>query len=81
MTDIQEPLRDAYNIHVKHTRDEAMKAVQDITFRTRLTPEQVVARHCYALTYEKRYVEAWEEEQRRGFLEEEGGDVEYMRPR
>jgi RNA-dependent RNA polymerase len=59
-----------------------MKAVQDFTFKTRLTPEQIVARHCYALTYEQKYVEAWEAEQKRGFMEEEeGGEMEYMRPR
>lgn len=58
-----------------------MNAVQGTTFRTRHSAAQVVARHCYALTYEREYVEAWEENQRQGFLEEEGEDVEYMRLR
>lgn len=58
-----------------------MKAVQDIKFHTRLTPAQIVARHCYAMTYEQKFVEEWEEDQKKGFIEVEGEDVEYMRLR
>jgi RNA-dependent RNA polymerase len=43
-----------------------MAAVQDLKFKTSLTADQVVARHCYALTFEREFVEEWEEELKRG---------------
>lgn len=58
-----------------------MKAVQDLKFRTKHTPIMVVARHAYAMTYERRYVEAWEQEMKQGFLEAEGEEAEYLRPK
>ncbi|WVQ95053.1 hypothetical protein IAU59_002145 [Kwoniella sp. CBS 9459] len=57
---LNEPLRDAYTIHISEARGFAMEAVANIEFKTRLTPAQLVARHAYALTYEKEYVEEWE---------------------
>lgn len=43
-----------------------MEAAKEHRFNTRLTPEQVVARHCYALTYQREYVEEWEKEWAKG---------------
>ncbi|WVR09517.1 hypothetical protein IAU60_006585 [Kwoniella sp. DSM 27419] len=56
---LNEPLRDSYTKNVADTRAMAMEVVANIEFKTRLTPLQVVARHCYALTFEKDYVEDW----------------------
>ncbi|WVW85521.1 hypothetical protein I302_107559 [Kwoniella bestiolae CBS 10118] len=57
---LNEPLRDSYQILITDTRQMAMEAIANIEFRTKLTPAQMVARHCYALTYEKEYVQDWE---------------------
>ena len=63
-----------------------MDAVKEITFKTKLSPAQVVARHCYAQTYEKKYVEEWEEQLRngmwggRGEADGEANDAEQLRP-
>lgn len=45
-----------------------MRAVEDlgVTFTTSLKKEQIVARHCYALTYERQYVEEWEKQIKAG---------------
>ncbi|WWC93489.1 hypothetical protein V866_000324 [Kwoniella sp. B9012] len=59
---LNEPLRDTYNILITETRQMAMERIADIEFRTKLTPAQMVARHCYALTYEKEHVQDWERE-------------------
>ncbi|KIR33455.1 hypothetical protein I352_04224 [Cryptococcus deuterogattii MMRL2647] len=48
---LNEPLREAYNILVNDVRETAQKIVNDFEFKTTLTLMQVVARHCYALTY------------------------------
>lgn len=50
-----------------------MEATKAHHFKTSLTPEQVVARHCYALTFERKYVEAWEKQWEHGVL---GGAVD-----
>ncbi|GFZ50894.1 hypothetical protein JCM24511_08652 [Saitozyma sp. JCM 24511] len=71
---LNEPLRDSYNSHVAAARAAAFEAIQHISFKSRLTPAQVVARHCYALTYEKEHVERWEEQQRHGEWGGGGGD-------
>ncbi|OCF75911.1 RNA-dependent RNA polymerase 1 [Kwoniella mangroviensis CBS 8886] len=63
---LNEPLRDTYNTLITETRQMAMERIADIEFRTKLTPAQMVARHCYALTYEKQYVQDWEEQLSRG---------------
>ncbi|WVF67576.1 hypothetical protein IAT40_002334 [Kwoniella sp. CBS 6097] len=63
---LNEPLRDAYNIHVAEARAFAMEVVANIEFKTRLTPAQLVARHAYSLTYEKDYVEEWERQRSAG---------------
>ncbi|WRT68501.1 uncharacterized protein IL334_005477 [Kwoniella shivajii] len=57
---LNEPLRDSYQIIITETRQMAMEAIRNIEFRTRLTPAQMVARHCYALTFEQEHVEDWE---------------------
>ncbi|ORY35716.1 RNA dependent RNA polymerase-domain-containing protein [Naematelia encephala] len=80
---LNEPLRDAYNAHVGDAREAAKEAIEGISFTTNLTGMQVVARHAYALTYERVHVEAW---QARFMLEaEEHGaadeDKEVLRPR
>nr|XP_019011562.1 RNA-dependent RNA polymerase 1 [Kwoniella pini CBS 10737]OCF50343.1 RNA-dependent RNA polymerase 1 [Kwoniella pini CBS 10737] len=59
---LNEPLRDSYQMLIRDTRAMAMEQVQNIEFRTRLSPELMVARHAYALTYEKEYVQDWEKE-------------------
>ena len=72
-------------MHVAGARDAAKTAIESITFRSRLTEMQVVARHAYALTFEKEYVEEWEEELKKGMWgglerQEEGEELpEYMR--
>ncbi|OCF31540.1 RNA-dependent RNA polymerase 1 [Kwoniella heveanensis BCC8398] len=71
---LNEPLRDAYNIHVSEARAFAMEAVANIEFKTRLTPAQLVARHAYALTYEKEYVEEWERQRSAGVWDGYGPD-------
>lgn len=48
---------------MRGARDAALEAVIGMTFRTSVPKEQVVARHCYALTFEKEHVEAWERSQ------------------
>lgn len=48
---LNEPLREAYNILVNDVRETAQKIVNDFEFKTTLTLMQVVARHCYSLTY------------------------------
>jgi RNA-dependent RNA polymerase len=49
-----------------------------VGFRTTLPKEQVVARHCYALAFEKEYVEDWDQPLRAGKwyhkLDEDDGD-------
>ena len=62
----QEPLRDSYQTHVIAARQGAQQAIQGITFKTRLNEMQVVARHAYAMTFEKEFVEQWEEQLSRG---------------
>jgi len=58
-----------------------MRAVEEsgVAFRTSLTKEQVVARHCYALTYEREYVQEWENQLKAGQwgheIEEEDHDL------
>ena len=47
-------------------REDAQRAIESITFTTRLTNMQVVARHAYALTFEREYVDQWEAQQSRG---------------
>ncbi|WVQ80183.1 hypothetical protein IAT38_002288 [Cryptococcus sp. DSM 104549] len=83
---LNEPLRDAYQLHVNNVREAAMAAVRDITFRTKLSAAQVVARHCYALTYEEKYVKEWEEQLSRGewhgqVAEEDEDYKESLRPK
>lgn len=42
-------------------RNQVNRALEGIKLSTSLTPLQVVARHAYALTFEKEYVEDWEQ--------------------
>ncbi|EIW68226.1 hypothetical protein TREMEDRAFT_74213 [Tremella mesenterica DSM 1558] len=77
----QEPLRDAYQMLVESTRSKALNVIERANLKistTRLTPIQVIARHCYALTYEREYVMEWEEALKKGGDEEDG---ELLRPR
>ena len=62
----QEPLRDSYQSHVQAARQAAQQAVQGITFTSRFGDMQIVARHAYALTFEREYVEQWEEQLSKG---------------
>ena len=50
-------------MHVRGARDADLAAVEGMTFRTSVPKEQVVARHCYALTFEREHVEAYERSQ------------------
>ena len=72
----QEPLQDAYKVHVAGAREAAKRAIASITFRSSLTDMQIVARHAYALTYEKTYVEEWRDELQKG----QWGTVEQAEP-
>lgn len=65
-----------------------MEAMQGINFNTRLTSGQIVARHCYALTYEREQVLEWEESIMRGDWnapaagnDDDGDDARSLRPR
>ncbi|KAK8854698.1 hypothetical protein IAR55_003437 [Kwoniella newhampshirensis] len=83
---LNEPLRDSYEILVQTAREAAMAAVANVTFNTRLTPAQMVARHCYALTFEREHVEAWEEQVAHGdwhgaYKQDEEDEHEDLRPR
>jgi RNA-dependent RNA polymerase len=70
-------------------REAAQHAVRNITFTNRLTDLQLIARHAYALTFEKEYVEQWEEQLRQGMWGGRGADTheyvddrdEVLRPR
>lgn len=53
-------------MHVRGAREAALREVETINFKTSLTKEQVVARHCYALTFEREYVQEWERQQHDG---------------
>jgi RNA-dependent RNA polymerase len=59
-----------------------MNAIEGLTFKTSLSKEQVVARHCYALTYEKEFVEEWESQLKAGMWyhdsEDEDNDLRIM---
>lgn len=82
--DVQEPLRDSYTVHVKGARLACLNAIDGlgVGFRTSLSKEQVVARHCYALTFEKEYVEEWESQLKAGQwyseVEDEGDDLRIL---
>ncbi|RXK35060.1 hypothetical protein M231_07680 [Tremella mesenterica] len=85
---LNEPLRDAYQMLVESTRSKALNVIERANLKistTRLTPIQVIARHCYALTYEREYVMEWEEALKKGGgewgepVDEEDG--EFLRPR
>ena len=73
-------------MHVRGAREAALKAVENINFKTSLTKEQVVARHCYALTFEREYVQEWERQQHEGLWgyqidhdhDEEGHELRQM---
>jgi RNA-dependent RNA polymerase len=54
-----------------------------MSFVGRLTPIQVVARHAYALTFQKTWVEQWEEQMMKGLLGNHGDeeDKKALRPR
>lgn len=81
---LNEPLREAYNILVNNVRETAQKIVNDFEFKTTLTPMQVVARHCYALTYEEVHVRQWEQalaEGKFGEKPEDDEDSERLRPK
>ncbi|WWC90607.1 uncharacterized protein L201_005543 [Kwoniella dendrophila CBS 6074] len=82
---LNEPLKDSYQIIISEARQMAMEAIANIEFRTKLTPEQMVARHCYALTYEKEYVEDWERQissgQWHGNIKQEDDQEEDLRPK
>lgn len=67
-------------MHVRHFREEAMKAVQSVTFKGRMTAAQRVARHCYALTYQREYVEEMQQQGRRNVIEEGGEEGDYLHP-
>lgn len=66
-------------------RQAAQQAMAGITFTNRLSDMQVVARHAYALTFEREYVEQWEQQRGGGMwdgrttetheLEEDGEDA------
>jgi len=47
-------------------RQAAQQAIHGIIFTTRLTNMQMVARHAYALTFEREYVEQWEAQLSKG---------------
>lgn len=76
-------------MHVREARESALQAVSKFTFRTTMTPAQIVARHCYALTYQREYVEEWEQQQDEGewggrrdgqeYNPEEEEDIERLR--
>ncbi|WWC63397.1 uncharacterized protein I303_105997 [Kwoniella dejecticola CBS 10117] len=84
---LNEPLRDSYQILVTDTKQMAMEAISSIVFKTRLSPELLVARHAYALTYEKEYVQDWEKQLSAGewHAEQRDDDEEHyeedMRPK
>ncbi|WVN86300.1 uncharacterized protein L203_101463 [Cryptococcus depauperatus CBS 7841] len=59
---LNEPLREAYQVLVNNVRKAAQKIIQDFSFKTTLSPMQVIARHCYALTFEETYVKQWEKQ-------------------
>jgi RNA-dependent RNA polymerase len=69
---------------VKGARVACLAAIDGlgVGFKTSLTKEQVVARHCYALTYEKEYVEEWESQLKVGQwyndVEDEGDDLRIL---
>jgi RNA-dependent RNA polymerase len=70
-------------------REAARQEIMNITFRSKLDDMQMVARHAYALTFEKEHVEKWEKEFMNGLwgglpreLEEDGEELrEVLRPR
>ncbi|ODN90833.1 RNA-dependent RNA polymerase 1 [Cryptococcus wingfieldii CBS 7118] len=81
---LNEPLREAYSILVNNVRDAAAKILRDFSFKTTLTPMQVVARHCYALTFEEKYVKQWEQQQQQGAWggqKVDDDDEEILRPK
>lgn len=47
---------------MREVREEAEKAMLNLNFRTTLPPLCLLARHAYALTFERKYVEEWEAE-------------------
>jgi len=55
-------------VNVKGARLASMNAIESLkaSFNGTLSKEQVVARHCYALTYEKEYVDQWESQLKAG---------------
>ncbi|KAK4685416.1 RNA-dependent RNA polymerase, partial [Tremellales sp. Uapishka_1] len=58
---LNEPIRESHQCHILAAREAAFKLVETMTFTGRLSPAQVVARHCYALTYQREHVELWEQ--------------------
>lgn len=69
-------------MHVRGARDAALAAVEGFRFQTTMTKEQVVARHCYALTYEREHVEEWERQMHQGEwgheVDDEGHELRVM---
>jgi len=57
---LNEPLRDSYHALVVAARETAQEAIANISFTGSLNEMQTVARHAYALTYEREYVLEWE---------------------
>lgn len=55
----QEPLQDSYESHVRTAREAAQEAISTLSFPGTLDGMQVAARHAYAMTYEKDYVQDW----------------------
>ncbi|ORX38450.1 RNA dependent RNA polymerase-domain-containing protein [Kockovaella imperatae] len=63
---LNEPLQDAYECHVGVARESSREIFKHVIIKSRLTEMEMVARHAYALTYEKHYVEEWIAEVRAG---------------
>ncbi|ODO01343.1 hypothetical protein I350_06162 [Cryptococcus amylolentus CBS 6273] len=82
---VNEPLREAFSFGVENVRDGAANILRDFTFEsTTLTPMQTIARHCYALTFEERFVRQWEQQHRQGHWGVEmldDDDEEMLRPK
>jgi len=69
----QEPLQDSYESHVRTAREAALEAITGLSFSGTLDGMQVAARHAYAMTYQKEYVQDWAKQLSEG---QWGGRVE-----
>ncbi|WVQ72941.1 hypothetical protein IAR50_002503 [Cryptococcus sp. DSM 104548] len=57
----------AHDQRMNIMREAAANIARDFSFKAFFTPMTVIAHHCYALTFEKRYVTDWEQQQQQGY--------------